>query len=104
MKKYIIRIIAVSVMVIILACCLTSCNSLSGTYVCQEGDMYNTTYKFSAFSDKLVASYISISVKGTYEIKGDKIIITILGVSEEHTYSKDGNTIYIDGVAYVKEK
>ena len=101
MKKYIIRIIAVSVMVIILACCLTSCNSLSGTYVCQEGDMY-TTYKFSAF--KLVVSYISIPFEGTYEIKGDKILITIFGESQEHTYSKDGNTIYIDGVAYVKEK
>ena len=88
-------------MIIILACCLTSCNSLSGTYVCQEGD---TTYKFSAFSDKLVASYMSISFKGTYEIKGDKILITIFGVSQEHTYSKDGNTIYIDGVASVKEK
>lgn len=103
MKKYIIRIIAISVMVVVLACCLTSCNSLNGTYVCQEGDMY-TTYKFTAFSDKLVVSYISIPFEGTYEINGDKILITIFGESQEYSYSKDGSTIYIDGVAYVKEK
>ncbi len=103
MKKYIIRIVAVAAVVVMLACCLTSCNSLSGTYVCQEADMY-TTYKFSAFSDKLVVSYISIPIEGTYEINGDKITITMFGESNEHSYSKDGNTIYIDGVAYVKEK
>ena len=103
MKKYIVRIVAVAVLVVMLACCLTSCNSLNGTYVCQDGEMY-TTYKFSAFSDKLVVSYISIPFEGTYEIKGDKILITIFGESQEYSYSKDGSTIYIDGIAYVKEK
>ena len=103
MKKYIVKIVALALLIVMLACCLMSCNTLSGTYVCQEGEMY-TTYKFSAFSDKLVVSYISIPFEGTYEINGDKMLITIFGESQEHSFSKDGSTIYIDGVAYEKEK
>lgn len=103
MKRYILRFAALLIMLAILSCSFISCsNSLSGTYVCQDSVIY-TTYKFSPFSDKLVMSVLSVSLNGTYEIDGDKIYITIANDRQEHTYSKDGKTIYIDGVAYVKE-
>ena len=103
MKKYILKFVAVSLMLVILLCCFASCgNRLNGTYVCEDSSIY-TTYKFSAFSDKLVMSIIGVPLNGTYEIDGDKIYITIANDRQEYTYSKDGKTIYIDGVAYVKE-
>lgn len=103
MKRYILRFIAVALMLVMLSCCFVSCGDrLNGTYVCEESGIY-TTYKFSPFSDKLVMSVISVSLNGTYEIDGDKIYITIANDRQEHTYSKFGDTIYIDGVAYVKE-
>lgn len=104
MKKYIVKAVALTVLVLMLACSLASCaNSLGGTYVCADlGGVY-TTYKFSRFGGELVVSYMGVPFVGTYEINGDKILITIHGETDEHTYSKDGDIIYIDDVAYVKE-
>ena len=103
MKKYIVKIVAMMLLVVALACCFTSCNKLSGVYVCQDKDDIYTTYEFSMFSDKLIVSYLSIPFEGTYEIDEDVIRITIFGGVEEYSYSKKGRTIYIDGVAFVKE-
>lgn len=104
MKKYILRFIAVALVLVILSCCFVSCgDNPSGTYVSKNTILY-TAYKFSSFSDKLVwVLQGDIQLNGTYEIDGDKIYITIADDRQEHTYSKDGDTIYIDGVAYVKE-
>ena len=102
MKNRILRIAALGAALIILVCCLTSCNRISGTYVCEDDAVY-TSYKFSLFSDKLVVSVIDVPFTATYEIDGDKIYITIAGDRQEHTYAKSGNTIYIDGKAFVKQ-
>ena len=103
MKKYIVKIVAMALLVVALACCFTSCNKPNGVYVCQNKDDIYTTYEFSMFSDRLIISYLSIPFECKYEIEDDKIRIMILGEVEEYSYSKKGKTIYIDGVAFVKE-
>ncbi len=104
MKKYIVKTAVVVLVLILLTSCLASCSKLHGAYTSQLEDEINTTYIFSMFSDKIIISYFDrVEVEGTYEIEDDKIYITVLGDRAEHTYSKEGGTIYIDGVAYVKE-
>ncbi|MDD7676060.1 MAG: hypothetical protein PUJ09_05450 [Eubacteriales bacterium] len=102
MKKYIVKGTALVAALIILACCLTSCNRISGTYTSEDSSIY-TSYKFSLFSDKVVISIIDVPFTATYEIDGDKIYITIADDRQEHSFSKEGNTIYIDGKAFVKQ-
>jgi hypothetical protein len=102
MKKIIIKALALSFALIILAASLASCeNKLSGTYKSEEG----TSYKFSLLGDKVVMNYIGIDVEGTYELdeENGKIYITILGDRQEYTFSKDGKTIVINDIEYVKD-
>lgn len=100
MKRSLIRGVALCTALIMLVCCLSACNRISGTYSCENE---NYKYTFSLFSDKLIWNVMGIPVNGTYEINGDKITFTIAGDIQEHSYSKEGSTIYIDGEAYTKE-
>lgn len=102
MKNCALKAVTLVAALIILACCLTSCNRLSGVYVSQEDFMY-TTYEFSPFSDKMIVTIAGIPISATYEIEEDKIYITMAGDREEHSFSKKGKTIYIDDKAFVKE-
>lgn len=102
MKKTAFRILAVTVVVILISASLASCaNKLSGTYTSTED---STTYKFSLFSDKMIYSIGGVvELECTYEIDQDKIYLTILGDRIEKTYSKQGSSIFIDGIEFVKE-
>lgn len=102
MKRSVVKAAALGAALVILVCCLSACNRISGTYSSDE-DLTYVSYTFSLFSDKLVYTVMDVPFNGSYEIDGNKITITIIGDSQEHSYSKDGDTIYIDGKAYTKE-
>ncbi len=102
MKKIIIKTLALSFVLVIIASSLVSCeNKLGGTYKAEDG----TSYKFSLLGDKVVMDYIGIQVEGTYVLdeENGKITITILGDSQEYTFSKNGKSLIINDVEYVKE-
>ena len=76
---------------------------LMGTYMSSDGLQYFT---FSG-TNTVKMSLSIISATGTYTIQGDKIIIdySMLGQSDtmEASFSRNGNSIYIDGVEYLKQ-
>jgi hypothetical protein len=89
MKGKLLKSTALLFAVILLCLCLASCNKLSGTYTSVDEEV-GTSYKFHFFSNKVTMYYLNFPFDGTYEL--------------DKTFSKSGNTIFIDGVEYVKEK
>ncbi len=86
---------------------LTACTAgLKGTYTNSDG----LTKQSFTFKDdnKVEVSAFSINVEGEYAIEDNNITITysLLGLSYdwEKSFVKKGNSIFIDGVEFLKEK
>ncbi|MDR2752495.1 MAG: hypothetical protein LBC41_17715 [Clostridiales bacterium] len=94
----------------ILATCLllsvSACSEgLSGAYKSQ-GTLIPETVTF--FKDKTLSlSAFGLNISGAFEVKSDKIAITyeVLGakLTLEKSFSRSGDSVFIDGVEFVKE-
>lgn len=103
-KKNMKAIIAV-LLICVMACSLTACNTkLSGTYTSDGIIEQSFTFKED---DVVVISAFGIDAEGTYIIEDNKITITYkllnLSYDWEKSFEKDGDTIIIDGTEFVKE-
>lgn len=107
MKRVFTRVAAV-LLVCVMVCAFTACaTTLKGTYVSTDGLVQQTlTFK----EDNIVeVSAFGIETEGEYVIEDGYITITysLLGLSYdwEARLEKEGSdTLYIDGVQFVKEK
>jgi hypothetical protein len=100
-KRLLAAVIAASLLLSLSACA----GSLSGSYKA-EGAIMSQTVTF--FKDKTLAlSAFGLSVSGAYVIKSDKIAITyeVFGskLVLEKSFRKEGNSVFIDGVQFMKE-
>ena len=106
MKKF-QKIVAVLLLVCLMVGTLTACTkTLKGTYVIKDG-LVEQSFTFKE-DNKVDVSAFDIHVEGEYLIEKDTITITysLLGFSYDwvKSFAKDGNSIFIDGVEFVKEK
>ncbi len=106
MKKF-KRIVSLLLIIAMLACLLTACaTKLNGTYVNEEG-LIKQSFTFKE-DNKVEVSAFGINIEGEYEIEDNTITITysILNIDYdmEKSFVKKGNSIFIDGVEYIKEK
>lgn len=106
MKKNFKRVVSVLLLVVFIICMLTACSTkLSGTYTNEEG-LIKQSFTFDK-DNKVTVSAFGINVDGEYEIEDDTITITyrLLNISYdmEKSFEKSGNSIFIDGVEFVKE-
>lgn len=107
LKKRMGKMIALSLVVVMLAVSLVGCaTKLSGTYTAKEG-LIKQSFTFKD-DNKVDVSAFGIDVEGEYAIKDDKITITYsllsLSYDWEKSFEKKGDSIFIDGVEFVKEK
>ncbi len=105
-KNRIFKSILALVLVAAMMCAFAACAvKLSGTYTANDG-LVKQSFTFE--DDKVEVSAFGIEIEGEYEIKDDKIIITYsigpLHYDMEKSFEKKGNSIFIDGVEFVKEK
>lgn len=104
MSKMWKRVIAV-VLVLVVMCTVTACTTtLKGTYV-KLNSIEQITFKED---NKVEVSALGlIGVEGEYLIEGGKITITYrlgpISYDMVKSFKKDGNSIYIDGVEFIKE-
>lgn len=101
------KIVAVLLVVCLMVGALTACTrTLKGTYVIKDG-LVKQSFTFKE-DNKVEVSAFDIHVEGDYLIEDGKITITysLLGFSYDFvkSFAKDGNSIFIDGVEFVKEK
>ena len=106
MKKSIIRLVSVLLLVTLAMCMFTSCaTKLNGTYTNTNG-VIEQSFTFKD-DNKVAVSAFGINVEGTYVIEGDTITITYslftLSYDWEKSFEKKGNSIFIDGIEFVKE-
>lgn len=104
LKKRLKRFFTV-VLAVMIVCVLTACSTkLDGTYTSKEGVVKQS---FIFDGDTVKVSAFDIDINGTYEIKDDEITITyrILNLSYDFvkSFKKSGDSIFIDGVEFVKE-
>ena len=118
MKKTIIRIVALSLVAIMVCVALASCGkTLSGTYS-NKIDVFGvssteTVYKFSGKKVTIevtagVAGFEStVDFEGTYKIEDDKITFTFEGDGSEYSgtvpFEKTDDGIKIAGIEYKKQ-
>ncbi len=107
MTKKISKRIITGLLAFVIVCVLTSCSTtLSGTYTTTDG-LVKQSFTFER-DNKVKVSAFGVNIEGEYEIKGDEITITysLLNLSYDFVkpFKKDGNSIFIDGVEFVKEK
>ena len=112
MKKTFVRIIAISVLVIMLACSLVACGGLSGTYATDEIFGSGLSYTFKGKEVVIEAKLVGFTteVVGEYSIDDDKITF-IFDKDEEDAskyegtfdFEKGDDYIKIGGVKYTKE-
>ncbi len=105
MKKTIIKVLALSLVAVMMCAILVSCSTLSGKYTNKTevfGVTVSTTYEFDG--DEFTMTTVGgISVSGTYEIDGDEITFTVEGVSNTVSFEKVSGGIKIDGTEYTKD-
>lgn len=106
-RKVIKTIVAVA-LVCVMLCTLVACDlfALKGTYTSVDGIVEQS---FTFKEDNMVEiSAFGINVEGEYEIEGDTITIrySLLNLSYDmqKSFAKEGDSIFIDGVEFVKEK
>ncbi len=91
----------------VIVCMLTACTTkLNGTYTNNEG-LIKQSFTFKE-DNKVEVSAFGINIEGEYEIEDNTITITysILNIdyNMEKSFVKKGNSIFIDGVEFIKEK
>ena len=107
MKKRTIRRVLAALLVCTLICALTACTTtLKGTYTSKEG-LIEQSFTFKE-DNKVDVSAFGINIEGEYLIEDGEITITYsaLGFSYDwvKSFEKDGDSIFIDGMEFVKEK
>ena len=106
MSKKVLSSVASVLMICVVLFSLVGCSTtLKGTYTSKEG-LIKQSFTFKD-DNKVDVSAFGIEVEGDYEIKDGKLIITYtllnLSSSWEKDFEKKGNSIFIDGVEFVKE-
>lgn len=107
MKERLLKRVAAVVLAVAAVFTLVSCAvKLNGTYEQTDGFIKQT---FTFMEDnKVKVSAFGVDVTGEYVIEKDEITITysLFGLSYDmvKSFEKDGNSIYIDGVEFVKQK
>ena len=107
MSKKCFQRVTLIVVVCLMLCGLTACaTTLNGTYTSKDSLL---EYQFTFMDDnKVKMSAFGVNIEGEYLIEDGEITITygILGLSYDwvKSFEKDGNSIFIDGVEFVKEK
>lgn len=106
MRRKSIKSFVAVLMIGFLMCMLTACTtSLKGTYTNTEG-MTEQSFTFKE-DNKVDVSAFGVSVEGEYLIEDNTITFTysLLGISYDmdKSFVKKGNSIFIDGVEFVKE-
>lgn len=105
-NKNVLKTVFLVFLVCAMLALLTSCSSkLNGTYVSEDG-LIKQSFTFK--EDNIVeVSAFGIEVKGRYAIDDDKITITYslfsLSYNWEKSFTKSGNSIFIDGIEFIKE-
>ena len=81
MKKTFVRIAAVAVLVVMLACSLVSCGGLSGTYASDEtlGSGVSYTFKGKEVTIEVKLLGFTTELVGEYSIDGDEITLIARG-------------------------
>ncbi len=104
MKKTIIKVLALSLVAVMMCAILVSCSTLSGKYS-NETLGIKSTYEFKG--DEFTATAMGVTISGTYKIEGDEITFTYSLAGEEISTTEDfekvSGGIKIDGVEYTKE-
>lgn len=106
MKKC-LRIVSLLLVTVLLIYMLAACSTkLNGTYTMEEG-LIKQSFTFKD-DNKVEASAFGIDVEGEYLIKDGQITITysVLSLSYDwkKSFDRKGNSIFIDGVEFIKEK
>lgn len=106
-KSVLKKLVAALLLLCVMACTLTACTSeLSGTYTSKDG-LIEQSFTFKG-SDKVAVSAFGIEVEGEYHIKNGEITITYslfdLSYNWTKSFKMDENSIFINGVEFVKEK
>jgi len=101
MKKTFVRIAAVAVLVVMLACSLVACGGLSGTYSSGEllGSGVSYTFKGSKVTIDVSLLGSVTSFEGKYSIDGDKITFTF---EDDDAEKYSGEFAFEKGDDYVK--
>lgn len=105
-KKHLIKIAAVALVLAMIVCCFSACaTKLNGTYTSEGLIKQSFTFKED---NVVVMSAFGIEAEGTYVIEDDTITITysLLNISYdwEKSFEKDGDSIFIDGIEFIKQK
>lgn len=107
MKKNLKRIVSLVLLAAMIMCVLTACaTKLNGTYTNDEG-LIKQSFTFKE-DNKVDVSAFGVNIEGEYLIEDDTITITYslmnLSYDLEKSFEKKGNSIFIDGIEFVKEK
>lgn len=112
MKKTFVRIAAVAVLVVMLACSLVACGGLSGTYATDEtlGSGVSYTFKGKEVTIEVKVLGFTTELVGEYSIDDDKITFTFDEDEEDASkyegsfdFEKGDDYIKIGGIKYEKE-
>lgn len=106
MKKNFKGIVSLLLLTAILVCMLTACTTkLNGTYSNNDG-LVKQSFTFKE-DNKVDVSAFGINIEGEYTIEDGTITITYslfnISYDMEKSFEKKGNSIFIDGIEYVKE-
>lgn len=106
MKKKMKSMLSILCLSITIMCMLTACSTkLSGTYTNDDG-LVKQSFTFKDDNTVEVSAF-GIEVEGEYLIKNDIITITYsllnLSYDWEKSFKKDGDSIFIDGVEFIKD-
>lgn len=104
-----IKVVALSLVLVILVATLASCGGPSGKYVMTVGSIKTEAVYFEFKGSKVNVHLVALDIEGgKFKIKDDKISITYSDdkgndATVEYSYEKvDGSTIKIAGVTYTK--
>lgn len=97
----------VVLMMICVVLCTTACSaSLNGTYTSKD-EIVEQSFTFKK-GNKVEVSAFGLYIEGDYEIDEDQITITYsifdIGYKWKASFSKEKDSIFVDGVEFVKEK
>ena len=103
--KNAIKILALSLVLVMVVATLVSCGIPNGKYVLEDSDgAIYLEIKGKEITRTVAYDDRSMSTTFTYEIDGDKIILTNSdGDTQEFDYERDGKTITIGELKYTKE-
>ena len=107
MRKKVFTSVVAVLLVFVMVCYLTACTTtLKGTYTASEG-LVEQSFTFLE-DNRVKVSAFGIEIEGEYLIEDGEITITygLLGLHYDwvKSFDKEGNSIFIDGVEFVKEK